>query len=405
MEEAVEDAAAVVIVQMLLQDTDEAMGPLTVEPRTHCRPAAGPRGPGKVERRRLALAAAAGSLLLFDGCVRHFGGEHKGGSDRVVVYFTLMQEKSSGRPVARGSTWALAPALWGRCTLASLPRLCGDPRIPKWTFEQEQLGAPLLQAAGVLGSLADLQRLLEHHDRKEGETGTRPLHAAAKCGRASVAVCLLGRRAEVNATSAEGHLPLHLAVEGGHYAVTELLLQARADAAAADAAPAGGEAQALHLAAWRGHESLVRLLASAAADPAAADGAGARPLHRAAASGHAATIKSLLELRAYVSALDSRGRLPLHLAAAAGHASAAAGLLAARALVLADDAGATPLHWAAAAGHLALVSLLLAHRADNGAATAGGALALDMARARGHALVAGCLRDAGWGELGGVEVD
>eukprot|EP00933_Yihiella_yeosuensis_P058383 TRINITY_DN5882_c1_g1_i4.p1 TRINITY_DN5882_c1_g1~~TRINITY_DN5882_c1_g1_i4.p1 ORF type:complete len:410 (-),score=56.25 TRINITY_DN5882_c1_g1_i4:344-1573(-) len=56
-----------------------------------------------------------GSVVLMDSTLRHGGGAHVAGLDRVVWYFTFAEDSSKSLP--GGATYALRPELWGQLSL------------------------------------------------------------------------------------------------------------------------------------------------------------------------------------------------------------------------------------------------------------------------------------------------
>ena len=344
--------AKVVTAQIVLQDTDLEMGPLTVFPATHYDRVGRTKQPESLEAASaLPLPSPAGTLIMFDGSIRHFGGcfcaEGIGVPSRVVVYATFMQEHGEGLR-APGGLWALSYELWGKHSLGSFPTPAAAERqsaiaehcISKphrlWSFdsfpraEQEedcdderQLGCESCQAAGVLGDLRLLQRLLPTATQQTSRgtyLQTLLLHAC-RFGRKSIVQWLISEGASVDvAPCGSGHRPLHVAAEGGFADVVALLLEKMAPADAPDDMhPSGGSATPLHLAAWRGHTAVAGLLLQNSAAASSIDDAKASPLHRAVAAGHESLVSLLLNERAGLDIVDCRGRSASHIAATAGH--------------------------------------------------------------------------------------
>lgn len=145
--------------------------------------------------------------------------------------------------------------------------------------------------------------------------GERPLHVAARFGRAEIVQTLLAHGARVQVASAVGLTPLHVAVRESRTDVIHLLLQAGAPVAALDAFGCSP----LHDAATRGDTMSASMLLAAGAAPNAADGFGTTPLHLAARNGHGGMVDLLLRRGADAGARNQLGRTPADEAGIAGH--------------------------------------------------------------------------------------
>lgn len=161
--------------------------------------------------------------------------------------------------------------------------------------------------------------------------GSTGLHFAAQVGDAASARLLLGAKAPVDETSADGMTPLVLAAFSGHGDVARVLLEHGADANAA-----GAGYTALHAAAMRGDLPTTQALLAhgAQADPRLAKGSpvrrfasqwalpntfiGATPLFIAAAYQEAAVVEALLKAGASPNVALPSGMTPLLVAAGVG---------------------------------------------------------------------------------------
>ena len=261
--------------------------------------------------------------------------------------------------------------------------------------------APSTPVKGALlnavGNDAAVERLLNEGaevDEVRKLDWCRPLHMAARMGRAATVRLLLARGADPNLTTKQGFTPLFPASEFGHDSIVQLLLDHGADV---HHAGTRGDT-ALYMAAQEGREGAVRLLLGKAADANAPTDTGCTPLYIAAAAGREAVVRILLQAGADVrKAKTATSAAPLHVAAMAGHAAVVALLLDAHApMEQLAGAGAqleTPLFSAVCRGHAAVVTKLLEAGASTRAPTPDKPEPLFMATAQGNeAVVAGLLR-------------
>ena len=152
---------------------------------------------------------------------------------------------------------------------------------------------------------------------------------AAKSGDAAVVRAMIAKKADVNATAADGTTALHWAVQRDDVAMVEALLRAGANAAAATRLGV----TPLHLAATNGSAAVVARLLSAGADPNSAMPDGETVLMTAARAGSVDAVRALLDRGA-----DVRRKEPAK--------------------------GQTALMWAAADNNAGVVKLLIERGAD-----------------------------------------
>ncbi|MDR2216316.1 MAG: ankyrin repeat domain-containing protein, partial [Nevskiaceae bacterium] len=154
----------------------------------------------------------------------------------------------------------------------------------------------------------------------------------------------------------------------GDTAAVQQLLKKRADV---NATQADG-ATALHWAVYNGDVALAQTLLKAGANPSAANRNGSTPLWLAATRGDAAMLKALLDAGANANEELPLGRRPLMLAARSGVVDAVKALLdhGADPNAKETERGTTALMQAADQGHAAVAALLLHSGADVGAISA-----------------------------------
>lgn len=252
--------------------------------------------------------------------------------------------------------------------------------------------ASLAGGTGRCGLLAGIAILVA-----TGAIGLRaqsPLVDAARSGDAAAVRALLGRKADVHATAADGTTALHWAVHRNEVALVEALLEA---GARANGASRHGVTP-LQLAATNGNAAVVRRLLDAGADPNAALPDGETVLMTAARTGNAETVRLLLDRGADLRHREpSKGQTALMWAAAENNAEVVR-LLVERGADVAErsKSGAfTPFLFAIRGGHLAAAKALLDAGAPVDDALPDGTSALVLAVVNAHYEVAGMLLDRG----------
>jgi uncharacterized protein len=151
-----------------------------------------------------------------------------------------------------------------------------------------------------------------------------PVADAAESGDAAAVRTLLQRKADVNATQADGMTALHWATVHDDVAIAKALLQAGAKPGAETRLGV----QPLFIAAKAGSARLIAVLLSAGAAANSANSTGATPLMLAAASGSSAAVDVLLSAGAEVNRKESaHGQTALMFAAAADRGAAVSTLI------------------------------------------------------------------------------
>lgn len=248
--------------------------------------------------------------------------------------------------------------------------------------------------------------------------GHTALHFAAQAGSVEVIRQLAGKHATLDAQTVDGRTPLHMAAARGTVlAIRELIRRdANVNVAAEDGTtPLHAAAIAesldgikelvaasgvdlnmqsedgwtpLHLAADGGRLGAVLVLLRGDADVNLRTVDLDTAVHLAAKSGLTQALGSLVDRGASLRSRNRDGETPLHKAALHGHVDAVVALLDAGLDVnAASNRGATPLHYAATAGSADSVRALLARGGDERLSNDHGERALHRAAAAGHAAV------------------
>jgi ankyrin repeat protein len=224
--------------------------------------------------------------------------------------------------------------------------------------------------------------------------GQIPLVDAAKRGDAAQVKSLLGRKADVNATAADGASALHWAVQREDAPMVDSLLRSGANVKAMNrygVAP-------ISIAATNGNGPIVEMLLNAGADPNTTMAGGETALMTAARTGKVDAVRALLAKGANVRARESsKGQTALMWAAAENNAGAIKLLVEAGADVheRSRSGSFTPFLFAVRAGHIQAAEALLEAGAKIEAALPDGASALVLATINAHYELAGFLLDKG----------
>jgi ankyrin repeat protein len=211
----------------------------------------------------------------------------------------------------------------------------------------------------------------------EGQTGERPLIAAAKAGDPALVAALVGLSADVTVTEPDGTTALHWAAYQNDVETARLLLEAGADV---EATTRLGMTP-LSLAAIGGDAGMLRLLLEAGADPNQTSGEGETPLMSAARAGLPDAIALLLGHGAEVDAVEGwRGQTALMWAASEDNGTAVTTLVKGGADVQAvSEGGYTPLLFATREGNLGALTALVASGGDPNDTLPNGTSALGLA--------------------------
>lgn len=116
---------------------------------------------------------------------------------------------------------------------------------------------------------------------------------------------LLDKGTDPHAKDDSGSTPIHYAAKGRNSEVVELLLEYGADSNVKD----GSGSTPIHYAARGGQDKIVQLLLEYWADPNAKDGSESTALHIAAEDGNVIVIKLLLDSQADLFAQDNKGNI------------------------------------------------------------------------------------------------
>jgi uncharacterized protein len=204
---------------------------------------------------------------------------------------------------------------------------------------------------------------------------------------------LLARKADVNATAADGSTALHWAAQHNNAQLVDLLVQA----GASTKAPTRYNVPPLYFAALNGNATIIERLATAGADVNATAFEGQTMLMTAALAGRPEAVRLLLQRGAKVDAVEPyKGQTALMWAAAEGNTRAADVLLEAGANVTAKSSGGfTPLLFAVRNARLDTAALLLKRGANVNDVAPDGSSALGMAVVNAYYEVASMLLDHG----------
>ncbi len=298
---------------------------------------------------------------------------------KTTILFMLLFTTLLCRPVFCGEIHDAAQ----RGDLAKVKALLKDN--PELVFSKDTNGVTPLHFAAGFGHLDVVALLLANKaDVNASNQGTTPLHAAVLNQHKEVADLLVASNAQVTIFDAagggylekarallkenpnlvfakdnnSGSTPLHLAARNDHKDVAELLL---ANNVNVDAKNLNAQTP-LDLAALGGHKDMVELLLANKADISARDGNGDTPLLYA--TDDKDVVELLLHKKADINAKDNDGETALERAAATGRKEVVELLLAKGADVNAKDIGGkTPLDWAVSRGHKGVADLLRQHGA------------------------------------------
>ena len=191
-----------------------------------------------------------------------------------------------------------------------------------------------------------------------------PLHYACGSGRAEVAMSLIEKGADMNASNNRGNTPLHVACMNGRTEVVKSLVGKGADM---NASNNKGDTP-LHVACrktYSGKNEVAMSLIEKGADMNSSNNEGDTPLHVACRSGHTEAAMSLIEKGADMNASNNEGDTPLHVACGNGHTEVAMSLIEKGAdMNASDNEGNTPLHHACEYRHTEIAMSLIEKGAD-----------------------------------------
>ena len=235
-----------------------------------------------------------------------------------------------------------------------------DPNV------QGNFGKSLLHLACQGGNVSLVQTLILKYKaditaRDDQDNTCTPLHVAAYCGKADVALCLIDEfGCDPNVQGNFGKSLLHLACEGGNVSLVKTLIRNhKADVTACD----DQDDTPLHVAAYCGKADVALcLIDEFGFDPNVKGTTGKSLLHIACQGGNVSLVKTLIRNhKADVTAHDYQDDTPLHVAAYSGKADVA--------LCLIDEFGCDPnvqgyigrslLHIACQGGNVSLVQTLI----------------------------------------------
>ena len=145
---------------------------------------------------------------------------------------------------------------------------------------------------------------------EKGPGGWTPLIKAATLNKTSVAVVLIGAKADINVPDAQGYTPLHWAAFKGFPEMTKLLVEKGADV---NAKSLLGLTPLIQATVW-GHDRVVSYLLSKGARVNEADNDGLTALHSAISDGHVAVVKVLVAAGADLNAKSTKGITPAMIA-------------------------------------------------------------------------------------------
>lgn len=207
------------------------------------------------------------------------------------------------------------------------------PLWPLWCFQQAL--ESLADAAMIVAIVTRLNCGLEATATKEDEEdvmqrmkkGATPLLIATMYARRSdVATMLVDAGANVKAVYKEtGSTPLHFAAKSGAVPLVKLLLSKGAEL---ENKNVDGNTP-LALAAAMGHADVIAVLLASGANVETTDQKCRTPLHVSSSSAHVAAVEALLDGGANIEATGEDGRTPLHIASSHDHVAVVKTLLAA----------------------------------------------------------------------------
>ncbi|XP_076445839.1 uncharacterized protein LOC143283483 [Babylonia areolata] len=216
-----------------------------------------------------------------------------------------------------------------------------------------------------------------------------PLHYACKNGLVSTVELLIQHKADVTATTKNGHTALHFAcLCSSHTASADAIRHLVQAGAAINARNELGETP-LQLAAKKGHSDTAERLLHLGADVNVQDKEGCSPLMCTTGTGHADTAELLIRHHADVNAQADNGESPLHCAARYCYSDVAELLVRHGADVNRQDKeGRSPLTWTVMNGLTDTAGLLIRHGADVNRQSKQGRSLLFLTAMNGHTDIA-----------------